>query len=143
MNPKNDAPPGKPNKPKSVRRIHMPSLDDRRKAFVINDPLRVVFVTAPEAEAEAIARKLLEERLIACANLLKGVHSLYWWEGKIESGAETMLVMKTPASKINALMRRVRELHSYVTPEILALAVQEVNPAYAAWVAKETGSPLK
>ncbi len=143
MTHKKNASPGMPDKPKGARKIHSTALDERRKAFAINDPMRVVFVTAPKAEAEGIARKLLEERLIACANLLKGAHSLYWWEGKIESGAETMIVMKTLASKINALMRRVRELHSYETPEILALAVQEVNPAYAAWVAKETGSPMK
>ena len=140
---KKDASPGMPDKPKGAQKIHSTALDERRKAFAINDPMRVVFVTAPKAEAEGIARKLLEDRLIACANLLKGVRSLYWWEGKIKSDAETMIVMKTPASKINALMRRVRELHSYTTPEILALAVQEANPAYVAWVAKATESALK
>jgi periplasmic divalent cation tolerance protein len=116
---------------------------ERRQAFSKNDPLRVVFVTTPEAEAEKLARALLEERLIACANMLKGVHSLYWWEGKIESGAETLMVLKTPASKINLLIRRVRELHSYTVPEILALPIMEANPAYAAWVAKETGAQKK
>jgi len=106
----------------------------------MDNPLRIVIVTAPEAEAEGLARKLLEERLIACANLVKGVHSLYWWEGKIESGAETMLVLKTPASKVDELLQRVRALHSYTVPEFLALAIQESNPAYAAWVVSETES---
>ena len=81
--------------------------------------------------------------MIACANLIKGVHSLYWWDGKIQSGAETIILMKTPASKINALMRRVRSLHSYSVPEFLALPILESNPAYAEWVAKETGSQTK
>ena len=81
--------------------------------------------------------------MIACANLVKGVNSLYWWEGKIESGIETMIVMKTPASKINGLMRRVRALHSYAVPEILSLPILESNPAYAAWIATETGSQPK
>lgn len=113
--------------------------DERRQAFAKSDPLRVVFVTAPEKEAEEIARTLLEERLIACANLLKGVQSLYWWEGKIESGAETLMILKTPSTKINQLIRRVRELHSYAVPEVLALPIMEANPAYAKWVAQETG----
>jgi len=120
-----------------------PVWNDRRQAFAKNDPMRVVMVTAPEADAEGIARSLLEDRLIACANLLKGVQSLYWWEGKIENSSETLIVMKTPASKINALMRRVRALHKYTVPEILALPIMESNPAYAAWVAKETGSAVK
>lgn len=116
---------------------------ERRQAFAKSDPLRVVFVTASAAEAEKLVRTLLEERLIACANLLKDVASFYWWEGKIESSAETLIVMKTAVSKINTLMKRVRELHGYSVPEILALGIMESNPAYAAWVAKETGSVLK
>jgi periplasmic divalent cation tolerance protein len=112
---------------------------ERRQAYARNDPLRVVFVTIPDAEAEKFARTLLEERLVACANLLKGVQSLYWWDGKIDNAAETLLLLKTPASKINALLKRTRELHSYQVPEFLALSVMESNPAYAAWVAKETG----
>lgn len=131
---------GLPDAPKKAGQT---SWHERRQAYAKGDPLRVVFVTAPEKEAEGLARTLLEERLIACANLLKGVQSLYWWEGRIDESEETLLVMKTPASKINALMKRVRELHSYSVPEIVALAIMEANPAYAAWAAKETGSDVK
>ncbi|HLX60909.1 MAG TPA: divalent-cation tolerance protein CutA [Planctomycetota bacterium] len=129
--------------PDAPKKAGQTSWTERRQAFAKSDPLRVVFVTAPEKEAETIARKLLEERLIACANLLKGVQSLYWWEGKIGESAETLIVMKTPASKINALMKRVRELHSYSVPEFLALGIMEANPAYAAWARKETESEFK
>src|ERR1043165_7490830 len=129
--------------PEPLPKAGQTSWQERRKAFAKGDPLRVVFVTAGASEAEKISRTLLEERLIACANLLPGVASLYWWEGKIESSAETLIVMKTPVSKINALMRRVRELPTYKIPEVLALGIMEANPAYAAWVAKETGSELK
>lgn len=139
MNPMKDSSPGLPIEPSVARPGHSTGWDDRRKAFQANDQLRAVIVAAPEAEAEGLARKLLEERLIACANLIRGVRSLYWWEGKIESGAETIILMKTPASKINQLMRRVRALHTYTVPEFLALPILEANPAYAAWVAKETG----
>ena len=99
--------------------------------------LRVVLVTAPKKEAEALARALLKERLIACANLLPGVVSLYWWEEKIERGAETLLVMKTPRANIKKLFARVKQLHSYAVPEFLALAPLESNPEYEAWAIRE------
>ena len=116
---------------------------EKRQAFAKSDPLRMVFVTAPENEAEKIARTLLEERHIACANLIKGVSSHYWWEGKIESSTETLIVMKTTVSKMNPLIKRARELHSYSVPEVVALAIMESNPSYAAWVARETNGAGK
>ena len=86
----------------------------RRNAFAKCDPLRVVIVSAAETEAEGLVRKLLEERLIACANLMRGVTSLYWWEGKIEQASETLIIMKTPASKIQcAAASRSRAAHLY------------------------------
>ena len=157
-----DAAPGLPPEPSDPSKPHElsaqpdqsigPAVDDaslvrpavwnnRRNAFAKSDPLRVVIVSALEVEVEALVRKLLEERLIACANLMRGVTSLYWWEGKIEQASETLIIMKTPASKINVLLRRVRALHTYTVPEFLALPIMESNPAYAAWVAAETGSP--
>jgi periplasmic divalent cation tolerance protein len=101
--------------------------------------LRVVLVTAPRKEAEALARALLKERLIACANLLPGVVSLYWWEGKIERGAETLIVMKTPRGNVKKLFTRLKELHSYSVPEFLALAPLESNPDYERWAGQEAG----
>lgn len=95
--------------------------------------LRIVLVTAPKKEAEKLARTLLEERLIACANLLPGVTSLYWWEGKVERGAETLLVMKTPRSHVRRLFKRLRELHSYSVPEFLTITPGESNPDYEQW----------
>jgi periplasmic divalent cation tolerance protein len=129
--------------PVAPKKAGQTSWHERRQAYAKSDPLRVVFVTAPEKEAETIARKLLDERLIACANLLKGVQSLYWWEGKVDESAETLMLLKTPASKINVLMKRVRELHSYSVPEFLALGILEANPAYAEWARKETESGIK
>jgi periplasmic divalent cation tolerance protein len=141
MDPVPKPPAGMSKEPKGTGRHRSTTRwEERRQAFAKGDPLRVVFITAPEPEAEGLARKLLEERLIACANLFSGVRSLYWSEGKIENAAETMLVLKTTASRINALMRRVRELHSYTVPEVLALPIMESNPAYAAWVLKQIGS---
>lgn len=99
--------------------------------------VRIVFVTAPPAEAEGIAKKLLEERLIACANLMPGVTSLYWWEGKIQRDGEVLIVMKTPRRNVAKLLKRVKALHSYKVPEFLALGVREGNPDYVKWVGDE------
>jgi periplasmic divalent cation tolerance protein len=100
--------------------------------------IRVVVVTAPPAEAEGLARKLLEEHLVACANLVPGVTSLYWWEGKIQRDGEILIVMKTPRANVAKLMRRVKELHSYKVPEFLTLSVHEGNPDYVKWVNEES-----
>jgi periplasmic divalent cation tolerance protein len=100
-----------------------------------------VLVTAPPAEAGKIAQKLLEERLIACANLLPGVTSLYWWENKINRDGETLMVMKTLRKNVAKLLRRVKELHSYKVPEFLTLSVHEGNPDYVKWVGAECRKP--
>ncbi len=100
-------------------------------------PLRVILATAPEREAEGLARRLLEERLIACANLLPGVTSLYWWKKKLHRDAETVIVMKTPARNVAKLLKRLKALHSYDVPEFLALPVREASPEYVTWANDE------
>jgi periplasmic divalent cation tolerance protein len=98
---------------------------------------RVILVTAPAAEAEPLARKLVTERLAACANLVPGVRSLYWWQGRLEDSQETLIVLKAPPRNVARLKRRVKELHSYQVPEVVVLPVRESLKAYAAWVRKE------
>lgn len=95
----------------------------------------VVLVTAPNEEsAAAIARTLLEEGLIACANLLPGVRSLYKWEGSLADEREVLMVMKAPESKYTALQARILSLHPYSLPEVLKLDVPDGAPAYVRWV---------
>ena len=112
-------------------------LKPKRKSTPRAADVRVIFVTAPHAEAEGLARKLLEERLVACANLLPGVTSLYWWENKIQRDGEVLIVMKTTRKNVAKLLRRVKELHSYKVPEFLTLSVHEGNPDYIKWVGTE------
>lgn len=102
--------------------------------------LVLLYVTcASEAEAEAIAEALLQQRLIACANILPGMRSLYWWQGNIERGAETVLILKTQASLADAVTIEVKRLHSYTVPCILPLPVGEGgNPDYVAWLDAQT-----
>ena len=99
--------------------------------------IRIVFVTAPAKAAETLARRLLQERLIACANLLPGVKSLFWWQGRLDQARETLLVLKAPARNIRKLLARVKALHPYDVPEILVLPVAAAHAPYARWVLKE------
>lgn len=99
--------------------------------------LRQVFCTAPKAEAAPIAEALLAERLVACVQMFP-VASRYWWRGKLESAAEVMLLMKTRAGLMDKLTARIRELHPYEVPEVVAVEIEEGSPEYLAWVREET-----
>src|SRR5437762_3409933 len=85
----------------------------------------VVLVTAPDlAEAERIGRALVDEGLCACVNLIPGVQSIYRWQGQVETAGEILCVMKTSRDLYSALEERVRALHPYRVPEVLALPVE-------------------
>lgn len=102
-------------------------------------PVRVVLVTAPAGEpAASLARSLVESRVVACVNVVPGVRSFYWWDGAVQDDREDLLVCKTTEDRLPALMDRVRELHPYDVPEILALPVEAGHPPYVAWVRDET-----
>jgi periplasmic divalent cation tolerance protein len=102
--------------------------------LMTGNSISIVLVTAPPKLADSLARKLLEERLIACANLLPHVTSLYRWQGKVQRGKEVLLVMKTDRRRLKRLHKRVRELHSYVVPEFLVVTIAAADSGYAAWV---------
>jgi periplasmic divalent cation tolerance protein len=95
----------------------------------------LAFTTFPNEEDAARAmRVLLEERLIACANLLPGARSLFAWEGKLEDTRETFVLMKTRKQDWPAMMSRLHELHPYKIPECLAVRVASGSPAYLEWL---------
>ena len=96
-----------------------------------------MFCTAPEDVAEELGRRLVEERLAACSNVVKGLTSLYWWEGKVQRDGEALLILKTTEEAYDNLARRIRELHPYTVPEILAIPVVRGNRDYLAWVKEE------
>lgn len=98
----------------------------------------VVLVTAPDEEkAAAIARTLVEEQLIACANLVPRVRSIYRWQGQVHDEAEVLMVMKTRAERFEALRARVQALHPYSVPEVLRLDVGAGHQPYLDWVLAE------
>jgi periplasmic divalent cation tolerance protein len=99
----------------------------------------LLYVTGPDhAAALAIARSLLEERLIACANVIDGATSLYWWEGKIDEAQETVLIAKTTSGHIPDIITRVLKLHPYSCPCVVALPIVAGNPAFLGWIREET-----
>jgi len=100
----------------------------------------VVLVTGPDAaQAAALARALVEERLAACGNVVPAIRSIYRWEGKVQDEAEALLLLKTTRERFPALRDRILALHPYRVPEVLALPVEAGSEPYLAWVAGETG----
>jgi periplasmic divalent cation tolerance protein len=98
-------------------------------------PSRLVLVTAPNLKtARALARAALENRLAACANILPKIESHYWWQGKLESSAECLILFKTTAARLAALERQILSLHPYQTPEFLVLPILGGNKAYLEWL---------
>jgi len=98
-----------------------------------------VYTTYPSVvEAEAAGRTLVERRLCACVNILPGMVSLYWWQGKIDRGDEVVMIIKTRASLAEAVRAAVRQMHSYTTPAIIVLPIEAVDPDYHAWIVNET-----
>jgi periplasmic divalent cation tolerance protein len=94
----------------------------------------IVLVTAPEMKtARRLARAALEARLAACANLVPGLESHYWWQGKICRAREVLIVLKTTAGKLAALEKLIVAEHPYDTPEFVALPVSRVNGRYLSW----------
>ena len=102
----------------------------------------LVLSTWPDLEtARAMARRLVEEKLAACVNILPTVESIYAWEGKTETAAEVLCLLKTTREKYPALEQRLQELHPYDVPEIIGLPLEAGAPAYLRWVAQCCAAP--
>ena len=101
-------------------------------------PLALLYATAPDADAAAsLARTLVEERLIACGNVLPGVRSVYRWEETVTESAEAVLICKTTAAKADAAAVRLAELHPYDVPAVVRLDAGSGAAAFVGWVAGE------
>jgi len=100
----------------------------------------IVFITvADEEEARLISRVLLKQRKAACINIIPGVNSLFWWQEKIDSAEESLLVIKTRSVLLDEITQLVKEIHSYDVPEIIALPIIGGNKDYLEWIDNETG----
>ena len=96
---------------------------------------RVVLVTAPDVEsARTLARTLVDERLVACGNIVPTVASVYRWQGGVQEETEALLILKTSRARLGQLRARVVELHPYEVPEVLALGIDDGHQAYLDWL---------
>jgi len=103
------------------------------------DAISVYIVAADAAEAERIAEALVHDRLAACVNILGNIRSVYRWQGAVERADEIALIAKTRVDLFDALAARVRTLHSYDTPAIVAWPIVAGDAAYLDWIRAETG----
>lgn len=99
----------------------------------------VVLITVPDRETgHTLAEALVQERLAACVNQVPGLVSTYWWQGKLEHQTEELLLVKTRTALVERLAARVRELHPYTVPEVVALPVLAGSAPYLDWITAET-----
>ncbi|XP_039126724.1 protein CutA 1, chloroplastic isoform X3 [Dioscorea cayenensis subsp. rotundata] len=102
-------------------------------------PSIVVYVTVPNKEAgKKLSESIIKERLAACVNRVPGIESVYWWDGKVQSDAEELLIIKTRESLLNALTEHVKANHEYDLPEVIALPIKGGNEKYLEWIKNST-----
>ena len=94
--------------------------------------------TRDRSEAIQIAGKLVEERLIACGNVIDGMESVYWWNGKVEQAKEAVLIAKTDRRNVEIVTARIVELHTYETPCVIALPIEAGHQDYLTWIERES-----
>ena len=103
-----------------------------------------VYTTYPSiVEAEKAGRAIVEKRLAACVNILPGMVSHYWWEGKVERGEEVVMIVKTRASLAQDVERDIKGMHFYSTPAILVIPLEHVEQTYLGWLMAETEAAKK
>ncbi|MCZ6556777.1 MAG: divalent-cation tolerance protein CutA [SAR324 cluster bacterium] len=103
--------------------------------------LRWVYMTTESVEeARKIGRMLVEKRLAACVNIIENMTSMFWWEGEVQDGSETVLIAKTQAERMSALVEAVKAVHSYSCPCVVALPIEEGNPDFLEWIREETAA---
>lgn len=104
----------------------------------------IVYTTWPSiVEAERAGRSIVERRLAACVNILPGMISHYWWEGKIERAEEAVMIVKTRAALAEPVRLMVKELHPYKTPAVMVLPVEAGDPDYQAWIVAEASAKTR
>jgi periplasmic divalent cation tolerance protein len=105
---------------------------------------RLVLVTAPNPKtARQLAEAALKARLVACANLVFNIESHYWWRGKIERGAEVLLLLKSTSANVDRLEKLILKNHPYETPEFLVVPIHSGNQHYLEWISQSCTASAK
>lgn len=99
----------------------------------------VILITAPNEKAAAkIAKTIVEEKLAGCVNIVKNIRSIYTWQGKTEDETEVLMIAKTQKKHLKKLFKKIKNLHSYTVPEIIALSIIDGSKDYLDWLKKAT-----
>ncbi len=98
----------------------------------------IVLVTIPQSKARVFAKKIVKKRLSACVNIIKGVESVFWWQGKIDTAKEALLLIKTKQTNFTALKKFIESIHPYLVCEVIAVKVDKINQKYLSWLLKES-----
>lgn len=101
------------------------------------DYFLVYVTTSSEEEATDIGRTVVEGRLAACANVIEKSKSIYWWESEIQTATESLVILKTTNKNLGSLIDRVKQIHSYDCPCVVALKIHNGNEEFLNWIAKE------
>jgi periplasmic divalent cation tolerance protein len=102
--------------------------------FKIFNMFIVVLCTTPKNKGYEIAKKIIENKLAACVNIVNGINSIYWWKGEINEDEEELLVIKTKKTILNELITFIKSIHPYSVPEIIALDIIDGNIDYLNWI---------
>ncbi len=105
--------------------------------------VKLIYITTKDIEeAKHIGKTLIEEHLAACVNILPQMISMYYWQGSLQRDEEAVLIAKTTASLVDQLIQKIKELHSYSTPAILVLPIEDGNVDYLHWLEHSTNSAV-
>lgn len=128
-----------PGRMHAADRVDPPSPGSNHYLWIMSaSPLTLAYITCPDLDcARRIGHTLVQERHVACVNILPRMESFYWWNGKIENDQETVLIAKLPESGRENMMNRVLQLHPYETPCVLFLPITGGNPEYLDWLLGE------
>ncbi len=100
---------------------------------------KLIYITTKnKKEAKKIGKKLVRNKLAACANIIDNMNSIYWWEGKIQDENEAVLILKTKESLVDEIIKKVKKMHSYDCPCIVSLPIEKGNKKYLNWIDKNT-----
>uniref|UniRef100_A0A0E0M747 Uncharacterized protein n=1 Tax=Oryza punctata TaxID=4537 RepID=A0A0E0M747_ORYPU len=122
-----------------VRSLSSAAASARMESTSTTVPSIVVYVTVPNKTAgKKLAESIISEKLAACVNIVPGIESVYWWEGKVQTDAEELLIIKTRESLLEALTEHVKANHEYDVPEVIALPIKGGNLKYLEWLKNST-----
>lgn len=111
---------------------------EKKRVRKVGEAIVVLVTTSTHEEGETIARRLVEDRLVACVNVIPNIRSVFRWEGALSQENEALMVIKSRRDRFPALVTAVKKLHSYSVPEIIALPIVEGSEEYLRWIDEVT-----